>query len=87
MYIKLFEQFINEQKETALGKDIAKNSKLFNKVIDALLGYAKTKSNYHAATKAKLSKWLKDDTEYNQDFDYLDDLDFSLSGFFEWLDN
>jgi hypothetical protein len=80
---------LNESK-IALGSEVLKNTNLFNEVVKTLLDYAKknsTKYNLKVVTKNNLEKWLKEDADMNEDFDYLEDLDFTLSGFFEYMDN
>jgi hypothetical protein len=94
MHIKLFEDFLNEnlisESNSALGSEVLKNTNLFNKVVKSLLDHAKEnrfRYNLKDVTKSNLEKWLKEDADMNEDFDYLEDLDFSLSGFFDYMDN
>ena len=89
-HIKLFEQFIKlNEANSALGSDVLKDKKLFDQVIKALMDFGKNSNKYRTSviTKKNLEKWLTVDAEENEDFDYLENLDFSMSGFFEYMDH
>jgi hypothetical protein len=84
-HVQLFEQFIGEAAKSALGKDIVKNKKLFKEVVDALLPLAQDRDDN--VSIADVEEWLEQDADSNSTFDYLEDLGFSVDGFFEYFDN
>jgi 6-pyruvoyl-tetrahydropterin synthase len=88
--IKNFEEFLNEGSssgyETAFGEDIIKDKKLFTHVINVLLDYVKNWESSDSVTKRKLEKWLKVYALENDDFDFLENLEHTMDGFFEYYD-
>jgi hypothetical protein len=88
-HIKLYEEFVNEATKTAFGKDVAKNKKLLKEVAKTLLPLIKKKpgDDIDDITIADIEEWLEQDAVDNPDFDYYEDLDFSVDGFFEYFDN
>ncbi len=88
-HVQLFEQFIGEAAKTALGKDVAKNKKLRKEVAETLLDLIKKKpgDDLDDLTVADVEEFLEQDADSNPDFDYYEDLDYSVDGFFEYFDN
>jgi hypothetical protein len=88
-HVQLFEQFIGEAAKSALGKDIAKNKKLRKEVAETLLDLIRKKpgDDVWDITVADVEEWLEQDVDSNPDFDYYEDLGFSVDGFFEYFDN
>jgi hypothetical protein len=88
-HIQLFEQFIGEAAKTAFGKDVAKNKKLRKEVAETLLDLIKKKpgDDIDDITIADVEEFLEQDADSNPDFDYYEDLDYSVDGFFEYFDN
>jgi len=85
-HVKTFESFITEAApKSALGKDIAKNKNLFTAVVDTLFPLIQDQDD--SIKKADVEEWLKQNAPANNTFDYLEDLGFSVSGFFEYFDN
>jgi hypothetical protein len=74
---------------TAFGKDVAKNKKLRKEVAETLLKLIRKKpgDDVWDITVADVEEWLEQDAVDNPDFDYYEDLDFSVDGFFEYFDN
>jgi len=72
--------------ETAFGEDIIKDKKLFTHVINVLLDYVKNWESSDSVTKRKLEKWLKVYALENDDFDFLENLEHTMDGFFEYYD-
>ena len=88
-HIKLYEEFVNEAAKTAFGKDVAKNKKLRKEVAETLLKLIRKKpgDDVWDITVADVEEYLTQDGVDNPDFDYYEDLNFSVDGFFEYFDN
>ena len=80
---------VTEAAKTAFGKDVTKNKKLLKEVAKTLLPLIKKKpgDDIDDITIADVEKFLKQDAVDNPDFDYYEDLNYSVDGFFEYFDN
>jgi hypothetical protein len=88
-HIKTFESYVlfESTPKSATGEEIAKNKTLFNQVAKILLPGIKAKPDTDDITIKDVEEFLQGDIQDNPEFDYLEDLGFSVDGFFEWYDN
>ena len=88
-HIKTFESYVlfESTPKSATGAEIAKNKALFNQVAKMLLPGIKQKPDTDDITIKDVEEFLQGDIQDNPEFDYLEDLGFSVDGFFEWYDN